>query len=186
VRSELHFQRVVFDAVKTLFRICDPPDSSDNLPVVLEWRSSLGKEKIAISDSRLGKVLLADLQPRPIVDYANYGGQVPHKEYVRGGKVDWELLQADISALDPAARLRPDNMSTLLGGASNNRRLGITQQGRLGSLPAASAVEDKIAIFYGDDVPHVVRKVVGEGDRYTYVGECYVDRRVLCRGHHGW
>jgi hypothetical protein len=53
-----------------------------------------------------------------------------------------------------------------------DRRIGVTESGRIGSFHQNSEPGDKIVIFEGCSMPFVLRN---EGQFYRIVGSCYVD-----------
>jgi hypothetical protein len=55
---------------------------------------------------------------------------------------------------------------------TTGRRFAETRNARLGSMPKSTRVGDKICVFYGGNLPYVIRPF-GEG-KYTLVGDCYV------------
>lgn len=59
----------------------------------------------------------------------------------------------------------------------NNRRLARTDAGDIALCPKETAVNDKIVLLQGSDVPFVLRPT---GDNWRLVGECYV--HVLMNG----
>lgn len=59
----------------------------------------------------------------------------------------------------------------------NNRRLARTDAGDIALCPKETAVNDKIVLLQGSDVPFVLRPT---GDNWRIVGECYV--HTLMRG----
>jgi hypothetical protein len=81
-------------------------------------------------------------------------------------------------------------LRTAFRNAMHNRRLGVTEQGRLGLFPRHARVGDQVWVLQCGHVPFVLRSVggggggqgtgdrSGDGDgcgRYQVVGECYVD-----------
>jgi hypothetical protein len=52
-----------------------------------------------------------------------------------------------------------------------NRRLIRTTDGRMGLAPASTNVGDSVSLIKGASVPFIVRK---RGDRWEFVGECYI------------
>jgi hypothetical protein len=55
-----------------------------------------------------------------------------------------------------------------------SRRFVVTHEGILGMAPRQARQSDLICILYGLSVPVVLRKC-GDGETYTFVGECYAD-----------
>ncbi|KAM5349851.1 hypothetical protein ACJ41O_006356 [Fusarium nematophilum] len=56
-------------------------------------------------------------------------------------------------------------------GIAYGRRLFIMDLGYIGLAPLATAVGDEVCVLLGGNVPYVIRQ---EGQRYRFVGECYV------------
>ncbi|AEO63096.1 uncharacterized protein THITE_2107963 [Thermothielavioides terrestris NRRL 8126] len=71
---------------------------------------------------------------------------------------DWQIFQAARMALINALR---------------NRRLGITEAGRLGLFPRHGKVGDTVCVVQISDVPFLLRAAEQSG-KYCLVGECYV------------
>ncbi|SPQ21408.1 6e4a2e03-3f34-4a88-b893-88585cdd9405 [Thermothielavioides terrestris] len=71
---------------------------------------------------------------------------------------DWQIFQAARIALINALR---------------NRRLGITEAGRLGLFPRHGKVGDTVCVVQISDVPFLLRPAEQSG-KYCLVGECYV------------
>jgi hypothetical protein len=72
------------------------------------------------------------------------------------------LLQAQ--EIDPAILVS-------VGAFSTARRFCRTTMGQLGSMPKYSEVGDKICVFFGRNLPYVIRPY-GNG-RYRFIGDCY-------------
>jgi hypothetical protein len=52
------------------------------------------------------------------------------------------------------------------------RRFMWTEDGKMGLVPAAAEVNDKICVFFGGQVLYIIREV-DEG-KHEFIGECYV------------
>jgi hypothetical protein len=66
-----------------------------------------------------------------------------------------------------------DQFAVLVGKACHERKFFITGEGRMGLCPRGVKEGDRVVVLYGGSVPYALRKV--EGDRWCFVGECYVD-----------
>ncbi|KAG4422061.1 hypothetical protein IFR04_004802 [Cadophora malorum] len=77
-----------------------------------------------------------------------------------------ELSQEDYTYIDLT-------VSNYLALHSLGRRFSRTTKGRLGSMPKYAEVGDKICLFYGGNLPYVIRPR-GDGT-YRYIGDCYLD-----------
>ncbi|KAF2797936.1 HET-domain-containing protein [Melanomma pulvis-pyrius CBS 109.77] len=84
-------------------------------------------------------------------------------------------VEADTLAALAAAEGNAGNAREAVFKVTCYRSALFTQQGRLGLGPGATRAGDLIVVFWGAQVPFVVRKE-GEGEgRYRFVGECFVD-----------
>ena len=91
--------------------------------------------------------------------------------------------------MEPLNRQTNQNMQMTFAAstATFGRRLCSTEYGRIGLVPRAARVGDKIAVFFGGQVLYVVRPVAAAAAAVTcghhqqpmqtfeFVGECYID-----------
>lgn len=91
-----------------------------------------------------------------------------------GGLLDWQVIEATSSVLDPSSVVRPADMFANLYGVCYGRRLGVLSAKRIAILPAGAKQSDKIAAFQGGHALYLVRPLHGS-DKYQFIGECYVD-----------
>jgi hypothetical protein len=54
---------------------------------------------------------------------------------------------------------------------TSNKRLFVTEDGRIGLAPPIARQGDRITIFFGARVPYIIRKI---SKSFRLVGECYV------------
>jgi Heterokaryon incompatibility protein (HET) len=73
----------------------------------------------------------------------------------------WTKVLRASQAIEPA-----------LAAFSVGRRFCRTVGKRLGSMPKGAEVGDKICIFYGGELPYVIRP--GDNGEYKFVGDCYL------------
>ena len=93
----------------------------------------------------------------------------------RGSMVDWKLLQSDRDKLDQSSLKTYDSMLTSVFSMCGARRMARFSDGRVGILPAAAKIGDKIAVFNGGFCLYLLRPIPDRRDAYAFVGECYVD-----------
>lgn len=74
--------------------------------------------------------------------------------------------------MTPSERDRQNSMLIDIKATTFGRRLFLTSRGYLGLGPASAEVNDEVCLFSGGQVLYVVRK--SKGDRFEFVGECYV------------
>lgn len=90
----------------------------------------------------------------------------------RGNAVRWDLLHKKTDRLGPdEVACRTNTLYPLLCTCSY-RRLCWTAKGYMGIAPAATQADDIVCIFFGGQVPHILRDA-GEG-HYKLIGECYI------------
>ena len=70
-----------------------------------------------------------------------------------------------------------DTVINCVGAHSVDRRFSRTTNQRLGSMPRYAEVGDKICLFYGGNLPYVIRPR-GDGT-YRFIGDCYLNG-VMC------
>ena len=80
------------------------------------------------------------------------GSNAPDLGWDGRGAVDWDQLEGN-------------------PGIAYGRRFMITDLGFLGLAPLASMPGDEVCMLFGGTVPYVIRS---EGDRFKFIGECYV------------
>lgn len=161
---ELHVRGLCFDRVEEVFPIWDESSSKPSTPQA--WSQQVHDSYPVITEKACRRTLVADLR----LEDMGYG---KGRNVVRGGLLDWKLLNADPSSLDITTRSRQDYMRLELA-VCFGRRIGVTKGGRLGIFPAAAAEGDVVAIFYGGLVPYAMRRCK-QGSVYNFLGECYVD-----------
>lgn len=85
----------------------------------------------------------------------------------RWGTVDWSIYDADDNEPEQRKFTR-----VMFDAFCKGRVYGTTDAGYMGMFPAACRVDDLIVVLATGEVPYVLRPI--EGDRFTFVGECYV------------
>ena len=55
------------------------------------------------------------------------------------------------------------------------RRCGFTTDQKVGIFPAATKQGDLVAVLHGGLLLYVIRPCDNQPDKYTFVGECYVE-----------
>jgi hypothetical protein len=95
--------------------------------------------------------------------YNDQGEVVVH----RGGEMDWRIYDGedDDQYITKLIKLA-------IGSYYKGRTYGTTEKGYMGVFPAVCRVGDLVVVLATGRVPYVLRPI--EGDRYTFVGECYV------------
>jgi hypothetical protein len=96
------------------------------------------------------------------IDISNLKMLHRYRDFDVTGLLSEQIANPDITAWDHYDRV---------SGITHGRRLFITSLGFLGLAPQASVVGDEICALLGGKVPYVIRRY---GDRYTFVGECYI------------
>jgi len=81
------------------------------------------------------------------------------------GRDPWTILEQHLD-IDPTVVDCAEKHSV-------GRRFSRTTKGRLGSMPKYAELGDKICLFYGGNLPYVIRPR-GNGT-YRYIGDCYLD-----------
>lgn len=110
---------------------------------------------------------------------------------VLGDEQEWAkstLAFARLLEADTADRLVQDYLQDshvqrimkLLITSRGTLRPAIFDRGQYGTVPFASRKGDVCAIIFGTSAPLIVRKVAGDGHRYTLVGVAYVQSRKWC------
>jgi len=82
------------------------------------------------------------------------------------------IEEGDAAWLTRVERIRPPDLFIKFDIFSIGRHFSETRNGRLGSMPEGTKVGDKICIFYGGNLPYVIRPC--GNSKYTLIGDCYV------------
>ncbi|KAL8670992.1 MAG: hypothetical protein Q9168_004484 [Polycauliona sp. 1 TL-2023] len=90
----------------------------------------------------------------------------------RGYTADWSLLYADTHTLTTGENARRDNMVYAEGLACNGRRLCETKAGLIGLVPPSAQPGDHIAVLWGGQMMHVLRRK--DNGTFFYVGDSYI------------
>ena len=91
-----------------------------------------------------------------------------------GASTEFQYLSAAIRQFQSPADDEVESKAwlRLYSEAIGNRRVALTEGGRLGLVPAATTELDLLCIIDGMDVPLVLRKV--DSDSYVLIGEAYI------------
>ncbi|KAI1331322.1 heterokaryon incompatibility protein-domain-containing protein [Xylariaceae sp. FL0255] len=92
--------------------------------------------------------------------------------FERGVAVDWDLLDRSAAGLSTIEAKRQRYLINDIKCMSTGRRIFTTAQGYIGLGPAAANVGDKVCVFLGGRMLHVMRPI--DDGNFEYVGECYV------------
>ena len=65
-----------------------------------------------------------------------------------------------------------------------DRKLGMTRKGRIAQIPLEAQADDSIAVFYGEDVPFVIRKA--QNGVWRLIGDAYVHGVMYGRAEEEW
>lgn len=138
------------------------------------WQSALYAVEPRLTKFQLDSFMAADVRTRWVTqsnDQIKTDNQHDRWDYERRKNIS----EVEITALHAEENALRSGLIEHIAATCHGRRLGISGHGRLGMFPAATAVGDRIVIFHGDDVPHVVRPTKNHDERYTSIGECFVD-----------
>lgn len=165
--NRLHLHGSILRSISQVYSLChDVPIAQGVLTVVRSWMSAM-PDLMYVT----GETLREALDHTLVADAARQDSE-RLDESTRGAAANWDLLDNKASGMTFPEHAERGSMLDGISTTAYGRRLFRTSDGLIGIGPAACHPNNKLCLFFGEQVLHILREH-GHSE-WEFIGECYV------------